>query len=90
MAYESSPKKVIYGTTTNKNGVKWGPVDPNETNHNGITGTQLTILGPTNTMIKFSSIKRAQKISTLVCQEEGEESLIDLDSLKNMGIIHKD
>ena len=25
-----------------------------------------------------------------MCQEESEESLIDLDSLKDMGIIHKD
>ena len=41
-------------------------------------------------MIKFSTIKRAQEISALVCQEEGEESLIDLDSLKDVGIIHKD
>ena len=35
-------------------------------------------------------MKKTQKISALVCQEESEESLIDLDSLKDMGIIHKD
>ena len=40
--------------------------------------------------MKFSTMKKTQEISALVCQEESEESLIDLDSLKDMGIIHKD
>ena len=35
---------------------------------NGI-GTQLTILGQTNIWIKFSTMKKAQEISALVCQE---------------------
>ena len=43
-------------------------------------------------MIKFTTIKREQEISALVCQEEGEKSLINIDSLKDMGmgIIHKE
>ena len=35
-------------------------------------------------------MRNTQEILALVCQEESEESLIDLDSLKDMGIIHKD
>ena len=73
-----------------RNGIKWRPVDPDEPNYSGVTGTQRTILGQTNKWIKFTTMKKTQEISALVCQEESEESLIDLDSLKDMGIIHKD
>ena len=38
----------------------------------------------------FSTLKKAQEILALVCQEESEESLVDLDSLQDIGIIHKD
>ena len=65
-------------------------MDPDEPNYSGVTGTQLTILGHTNIWIKFITMKKAQEISARVCQEQSEESLIDLDSLKDMGIIHKD
>ena len=62
-----------------KNGIKWNELDPGEPNY---------IIGQTTITVKFSTIKRAQTVSALVCREEGEESLIDLDTLKNMGIIH--
>ena len=35
-------------------------------------------------------MKKTKEISALVCQEQSEESLIDLDSLKDMGIINRD
>ena len=49
-----------------------------------------TILGQINTWIKFKHIKKVQEIDALVCKEESDESLIDLDFLQDMGIIHKD
>ena len=73
-----------------RNGIKWRRVNPDEPNYSGITGTQPNILGQTNIWIKFTTMKKAQEISALVCQEQSEESLIDIDSLKDMGIIHKD
>ena len=67
-----------------RNGIKKGPVNPDEPNHSGVTGTQLTVLGQTNIWIKLSTVKKTQEISALVCQEESEESLIGLDSHKDM------
>ena len=56
----------------------------------GATGTKLTLLGQTNMWIKFKNIKKTKEIVALVCKEESDESLIDLDSLQVMGIIYKD
>ena len=55
-----------------------------------LTGNELTILGQTNIWIKFKHIKKVQEIEALVRQEDCNESLIGLDSLQDMGIIHKD
>ena len=32
----------------------------------------------------------AQSIPVLVCREEGDECLVDLDTLKDMGVVHND
>ena len=39
---------------------------------------------------KFKYIKKAEEIEALICKEESNESLIDLDTLQDMDIIHKD
>ena len=67
---------------TKINGIKWRPLDPDEPNFSGITGTKLTILGQTNIWVKFNTLKKAQEILALVCKEESEESLVDLDSIQ--------
>ena len=67
-----------------KNGIKWYELDADEPNYSGITRNQLSILGQTTITIIFTTIRKAQAISALVCREEGEESLIDLDTLKEM------
>ena len=41
-------------------------------------------------MDQDKSIKKAQEIIALVCKDESDESLIDSDSLQDMGIIDKD
>ena len=61
-----------------RNGISWRTLDPDEPNYSGITGNQLSILGQTNIMVKFSTIKKAQEISALVCKEEA--SLISIPS----------
>ena len=62
-------------------------LDADEPNYSGITGNQLSILGQTTITIKFTTIRKAQSIPVLICREEGEESLIDLDTLKDMGVV---
>ena len=32
----------------------------------------------------------AQSIPVLICREEGEECIVDLDALKDMGVVHKE
>ena len=86
MADLGTSVSIIPVNIAKKNGIKWRPNDQDEPNYSGITGIQLTILGQTNVIIKFSTIKKPREISALVRQEEGEESLIDLDSLKDMGM----
>ena len=48
-----------------------------------------TILGQINIWIKFKHIKKVQEIDALVCKEESDESLIDLDSLQDMEMLMK-
>ena len=90
VADTGTPVSIISFNIAKKNGIKWYELDPDEQNYSGITGNQLSILGQTTITIKFTTIKRTQVISALVCREEGEESLIDLDTLKEMGVVHED
>ena len=76
--------------TAKKNGIEWRELDLDDPNYSDVTGTKHTILGETNIWIKLNNIKEAQEIIALVCKEESNESLVDLDSLEEMGIIHKD
>ena len=41
-------------------------------------------------MDKVQTHKKVQEIEAPLCKEESDESLIDLDSRQDMGIIHKD
>ena len=38
----------------------------------------------------YSNIRKAQEIEALVCKDESNESLIDLDTLQDIEIIHKE
>ena len=40
-----------------RNGIKWRALNQDEPNYSGVTGTKVTILGQTNTWIKFKTIK---------------------------------
>ena len=56
-----------------KNSIKWRPNDPDKPNYSSVNGTQLTILGQTNIWIQFRTMKTAQEISVLECQEQSVE-----------------
>ena len=88
VADAGSPVSIIPVNIAKKNGIKWWELDADEPNYSGIIGNQLSILGQTTITIKFTTIRKAQSIPVLICREEGEESLIDLDTLKDMGVVH--
>ena len=90
VAVSGTSVSIIPLSIAKRNGIKWRPLDPDEPNNSSVTGTKLTILGQINIWIKFNTLKKAQEIQSLVCKKESEESLVDLDSLQEMGIIHKD
>lgn len=68
VAYTGTSVSFIPINIAKRNGIKWRPLDQDEPNYRGVLGTQLTILGQTNIWIKFSTLKKAQEISALVCQ----------------------
>ena len=86
VADTGSPVSIVAVNIAKKNGIKWWELDADELNYSGITGNQLSILGQTTITIKVTTIRKAQSIPVLICIEEGEESLIDLDTLKDMTI----
>ena len=88
VADTGTPVSIVPVNIAKKNGIKLYELDADEPNYSGITGNQLSILGQTKIIIKFTTIRKAQSISALVCREEGEKSLINLDTLKEMGVIH--
>ena len=90
VADSETPVSIIPVKIAKNKGIKWYELDPDEPNYSRITENQLSILCQTTITVKFSTIKRAQTVSALVCREEDEESLIDLDTLKSMGVIHDD
>ena len=85
-----SPVRIEPVNVTKKNGMKWWALDVDEPNYSGITGNQLNILCQATITIKFTTIKMAASIPVLICRDEGEECIIDLDALKDMGVVHKE
>ena len=53
----------------------------------GVTGDELSIIGQCTFFIKFDTLKKAKKVKSLVCLDEGSEILIDLQSLIDWTIL---
>jgi hypothetical protein len=51
------------------------------------SGHELTIIGQATIWIKFDIIRRPKKMRVLICEEEGDEILIDIQSLVDWSII---
>ena len=90
VADTGSPISIVPVNVAKKNGIKWWALDKDEPNYSGITGNQLNILGQGTITVKFTTIKKTASIPVLICREEGDECIIDLDALKEMGVVHKE
>ena len=73
-----------------RNRVEWFPADEDEPSYEGVTGTGLTVIGQADFWVKFKSLREAKRVKALVCEEQGDEILVDLDSLIQWSIVHKD
>ena len=70
---------IIPRSVVEKNKLQLGPVDPDEPDYEGMTGMKLTEVKQTG---MFIMVLRA-----IVCEEEGDEILVDLDMLIQWSII---
>ena len=70
-----------------KNNIKVYPADPDEPGVVSASGHELTIIGQATIWIKFDIIRRHKKMRVLICEEEGDEILIDIQSLVEWSII---
>ena len=72
------------------NGLEFTPLDENEPNYSSVTNHQLTILGQTTTFVRLEKINKPIKLSFLVCEDDGDEALLSLDTLVDLSIVPPD
>merc|ERR1711888_559369 len=58
-----------------------------EASYASASGHPLTVVGQTSMFIKFRTMKKTKTLRALVVAEEGEEVLVDLETLVNWGIL---
>ena len=69
--------------------LQWVPIDSDEPDYKGVAGMQLAVIGQTEMFIKFKTMRNTKVLRGIVCEEEGDEILVDLDTLIKWSIIPK-
>lgn len=87
IADTGSPVAIIPRNLALQNRVNWQPVDPDEPSYEGVSGEGLTVLGQCSFFVNFQILREAKEVKALVIEEQGNEVLIDLDSLINWSIV---
>ena len=72
-----------------RNRVKCSPVDADEPDYEGVTGMQLTVIRQIEFFVQFKVMRYTKMLMTIVCEDEGDDMIVDLDSLIQWTIIHK-
>ena len=72
------------------NGLDWYPVDKDEPSYRSVTNQKLDVVGQTTCFIKLQKVKNPVKLSFIVVLDDGNESLLCLDTLKDLSIVPKD
>ena len=62
------------------------PTDPDEPEYKGVTGMKLTVVGQTEMFIKFKTMK---VLRAIVCEDEANKILVDLETFVEWSIIPK-
>ena len=79
---------IVPKAVAKRNGMKWVELDTDEPRCKGVTGDELSSIGQCTFFVKFDILKKAKKIRALVCSDEGNEILIDLQSLIDWTIMY--
>merc|ERR1711888_246939 len=86
-ADSGTPAAFIPRSVAERNKLEIIPPDPDEASYASASGHSLTVIGQTSMYVKFKSIKNTRELRALVVAEEGEEVLVDLETLVDWGII---
>merc|ERR1711888_529395 len=72
------------------NGLEYSALDKNEPNSSSVSNHRLEIVGQTHAFVRLEKVNRPVKLSFLVCKEDGNEAILSLDTLKDLGIVSCD
>ena len=86
-ADSGTPAAFIPRSVAERNKLEIFPPDPDEASYASASGHPLTVVGQTSMFIKFKTMKTTKSLRALVVAEEGEEVLVDLESLVQWGIL---
>jgi lambda repressor-like predicted transcriptional regulator len=78
---------IVPASIAARNKVDVVEVDPDEPGVLSASGHDLTIIGQATFYVKFDIIQNPKKMRVLVCKEEGDEILIDVQSLVEWSIL---
>ena len=80
-ADSGTPAAFIPRSVAERNKLEIFPPDPDEASYASASGHPLTVVGQTSMFVKFKTMKTTKSLRALVVAEEGEEVLVDLESL---------
>ena len=80
-ADSGTPAAFIPRSVAKRNKLEIFPSDPDEASYASASGHPLTVVGQTSMFVKFKTMKTTKSLRALVVAEEGEEVLVDLESL---------
>ena len=86
-ADSGTPAAFIPRSVAERNKLEIIPPDPDEAQYASASGHSLTVIGQTSMYVKFKHMKNTRELRALVVEEEGQEVLVDLETLINWGII---
>ena len=73
-----------------RNDLKWYPVDKDEPSYKSVTSQSLEVIGQTQCFVKLERVRNPVKLSFLVVMDDSDESLLSLDTLKDLSIVPRD
>ena len=86
-ADSGTPAAFIPRSVAERNKLEIIPPDPDEARYASASGHSLTVIGQTFMYVKFKDMKNTKELRALVVAEEGQEVLVDLETLVHWGII---
>ena len=69
------------------NGLEWYDVDKDEPSYKSVTNQSLEVIGQTQCFIKLQKLRNPVKLSFLVVMDDSDESLLSLDTLKDLSTV---